>query len=138
MREQLCSLAQHPEDDPDLSKDARKLWLKIDRLADSRFAVTSSNDRAMLYVAERADIVLVSEDGPLRGLAQERGKMTLDVLDVLAILCAHNALTMSDFDKLLAKEAARQQRSVTELREDLASRGRDHWPCGAAPANRGG
>lgn len=140
IKQNLCTLAPNPTDEISRSKDASKLWQKIDQLANKRFARTSENDRGMLFVAEQADIVLVSEDGPLQALAQARGKTTLDVLDVLAILSARGSLSESEFEALLEKEAKRRSTKRNELRtedlrEEIARRGHGHWPCVAAQAD---
>jgi hypothetical protein len=135
IKRNLCTLAPHPEADSSLAKDERKLWLKIDQFAQKHFARTSKNDRGILFVAEQADIVLVSEDGPLKALAQARDKTTLDVLDVLAILSARGSLSEREFAALLEKEAKRRSTKDNELRDAIARRGHDHWPCVAAQAD---
>lgn len=114
-----------------LEKKQAKRWRQIDELARQRFRVVSENDRALLFEASDRGILLVSGDGPLRRLAQERDHVVLDVLDVIEILHARAIIDDPRRDVLLTREAARLGVGPETLRTTLVERGQSHWPCAA-------
>lgn len=128
-----CDLVDHPTRRV-LEKKRRKLWGQIDDLAQKHYRVASQNDRALLFEATDRGILLVSGDGPLRALADERGQTVLDVLDLVEILHARGIVDAARCDDLLAREAQRRQATGAQVTATLAARGRSHWPCAAQSA----
>jgi|JI6StandDraft_1071083.scaffolds.fasta_scaffold338646_2 hypothetical protein len=125
-----CELVDHPTR-RQLEKKQSSRWKQIDALATGRFHTVSQNDRALLFEAADRGILLVSSDGPLTRLAQERQQVVLDVLDVIEILRVRNHIDHSQSEAVFAREATRRQVDPEALRSTLDARGRDHWPCAA-------